>query len=504
MADFAAAQKRIQQRRLARAEALTAAETGQSQLRAAQLTSLPPTLRTYAFDILSFWHSLRSPYGTRPAFRVGQVDAELLDEALLGLLKKQAGEGLKYFGAHVKDDYDTEITTALRAIMWKLSIYDHGQSYGASLQGLKYIDARGDPDPHFVRKEATTWQRVVYGLLTVGGRYAWDRWEDRLSSLENGYDEPSPTIRGLSRLTTIASTSHNIAAFCSFLIFLYNGRYRTLTDRLLRLRLVPASNQTNREVSFEFLNRQLVWHAFTEFLLFILPLVGISRWRRWLARAWKKTKSTTTKIFSSKSLYSEEHDEDDIQTGELAFLPERTCAICYQDQNPAGGQSEQDIIASTAAANSGIIGSSTTDITNPYQTEPCGCIYCFVCLAQRIEAEEDEGFICLRCGETVKECRPWNGDVLVEKSSLSSIKRRSSTHSTNAGSRPSSRRKSVMFADLENEEQQDQQEDDDDDEQPMSTMDPMPMEESQAWSEVRAHDNDSGSEEHEYGSEEDD
>ena len=36
--------------------------------------------------------------GTRPSFRVGQVDAELLDEELLHLLKAQVGEGLKYFG----------------------------------------------------------------------------------------------------------------------------------------------------------------------------------------------------------------------------------------------------------------------------------------------------------------------------------------------------------------------------------------------------------------------
>ncbi|PPJ50012.1 hypothetical protein CBER1_06785 [Cercospora berteroae] len=479
MADFAAAQKRIQERRLARAEALTAAESAQREVRAAQFTQLPPTLRTYAFDLISFWDNIRSPYGTRPAFRVGQVDAELLDEALLGLLKKQAGEGLKYFGAHLKDDYDVEITAALRAVMWKLSIYDHGQSYGASLQGLKYIDARGNPDPNFTRKEATTWQRVVYGLLTVGGRYGWSRWEDRLSSLENGYDEPSPLIRRLSRLTTFASTSHNIAAFCSFLVFLYNGHYRTLTDRLLRLRLVPASNQTSREVSFEFLNRQLVWHAFTEFLLFILPLVGISRWKRWLARAWKKTKSTTKQIFSTKPTYDGEDEEDDIPKGELAYLPERTCAICYQDQNPTGGQSEQEIMASSAAANSGIIGSSTTDITNPYEADPCGCVYCFVCLAQRIEAEEGEGFICLRCGETVKECRPWNGDVLIEKRS------RRLTQSTGAAeSRPPSRRKSVMF-DLDNEKQEEEEEE----EIPLSTVEPMPLEESQAWSEVNGHDN---------------
>jgi len=98
--------------------------------------------------------------------------------------------------------------------------------------------------------------------------------------------------------------------------------------------------------------------------------------------------------------------------GELAFLPERTCGICYQDQNPTS-TSESEVLA-ISGASGGVVGSAQTDITNPYEAIPCGCIYCFVCLAQRLEAEEGEGWVCLRCGEIVKECKAWNGDVLEE------------------------------------------------------------------------------------------
>jgi peroxin-2 len=65
-----------------------------------------------------------------------------------------------------------------------------------------------------------------------------------------------------------------------------------------------------------------------------------------------------------------------------------------------------------AAASTGVVGSAQTDITNPYEAMPCGCTYCFVCLATRIEREEGEGWSCLRCGELAKECKPWSGDVL--------------------------------------------------------------------------------------------
>ena len=170
------------------------------------------------------------------------------------------------------------------------------------------------------------------------------------------------------------------------------------------MKLIPPNSQVSREVSFEYLNRQLVWHAFTEFLLFLLPLVGISRWRRWLARAWKKTKSL---------MRSGDEDESQPQ-GELAFLPERTCAICYQEQNPTS-TTEGQVLAMTSTAG-GVVGSAQTDITNPYEALPCGCLYCFVCVAKRLHAEGGEGFTCLRCTELIRECKPWSGDVIEESS----------------------------------------------------------------------------------------
>ncbi|PNS13932.1 Peroxisomal bioproteinsis factor 2 [Sphaceloma murrayae] len=464
--DFAAAQQRILARRLARSNASPPTRTTPSPSLIPSLPSslppqflaLPAPLRTLASSSLSLFHSLQSPYGTRPAFRVGQLDAELLDEELLTLFKGQVSDALKHYGTHLSDEWGLEIVAALRAVLWKLSIWDRGVSYGGWLQGLRYGDARNGTGGEGKALGQPTWgQKVVYGLVTVGGRYGWEKWEDWLLERE-GYDAP-PFVERLGRLTRALSTGHEIAAFASFLVFLYNGRYRTLVDRVLGLRLVPTSAQTSREVSFEYLNRQLVWHAFTEFLLFILPLVGISRWRRWLAKAWKKAKSMVTRK-------SEDHD-DTIATGELGFLPERTCAICYKDQNPTTGASEADVLAASSGGG-GVIGSAQTDITNPYEALPCGCLYDFVCLAQRIEAEEGEGWICLRCGEIVHECKPWSGDVIEENSSRSA-----------SGSKGS--RKSVVFAAADNEEEEEEVEEVEDVDgeeelrRALSPVDPMPL-----------------------------
>lgn len=413
--NFAAAQERVLARRAAQeVEEHIRLQRQYSHSRLSSLPRPPFPLNRVSGPLYSLWGAIQGGEGTRPAFRVGQVDAELLDEELLHLLNARAGEALKYFGPHLADDWSKEIILALRAILFKLSIWDHGASYGAVLQNLRYTDARSKG---IIPSPPSRWQKSLYGAFTILGRYGWEKWESWLLDHGAGYSTPSGTMQLVVRLTSWLSTTHSIATFISFLIFLINGRYRTLADRVLRLRLASASSQGIREISFEYLNRQLVWHAFTEFLLFLLPLVGIGRWRRWLGRAWRKTKL---------ALHSEEdHFDANAQRGPLAHLPDTTCAICYQDQNPANS-TEAEILGVNKGANGiGLIGSATTDVVNPYETVPCRCIYCFVCIATKLEAEEGEGWTCLRCGEVIRICRPWSGDVLAEGKATVSAKEKS-------------------------------------------------------------------------------
>jgi peroxin-2 len=98
--NFAAAQKRVLERRRLR-EVESRAQLAEQQrglrVNTATLEKLPYPLRRLPDSWLFLWNSVNGREGTRPAFRVGQVDAELLDEELLALLKGQVGEALKYF-----------------------------------------------------------------------------------------------------------------------------------------------------------------------------------------------------------------------------------------------------------------------------------------------------------------------------------------------------------------------------------------------------------------------
>ncbi|KAL9050892.1 MAG: hypothetical protein Q9162_006367 [Coniocarpon cinnabarinum] len=405
-ADFAAAQRRISARRAH----LVSSPPQYHHTSTSASTSLPASLPTSLRILLD---PFTTTTGTAPTLRVTQLDSSLLDAELLSLFKAQITEALRLYHSDISNDYDAEITLLLRAVLFKLTVWDWDASYGASLQGLRFVDAgsvfarfrsrnegreRGVEGGREVGREgrkARRWKKGIYGILSIAGPYAYQKWEEKLLDAET--EAPSNLLRSLKKWTDRLSTLHTAAALLSFLAFLVHGRYRTLLDRVLGLRLTPTTSHVSREVSFEYLNRQLVWHAFTEFLLFILPLVGITRWRRLLSRTWRKL---LTKWRRMRGHSSEESEAE--KTGELAFLPERTCAICYADQGIGSGE----------MTGGGVVGSANTDVTNPYMAT-CGCVYCFVCLAQRVDAEDGEAWVCVRCGEGVRECAPWHGDVQV-------------------------------------------------------------------------------------------
>lgn len=96
--DFAAAQDSLLARRqihAVEAQGLQASRNNPEGSQKVTRHSIPSVLSRQVIDL---WGILKGREGTRPAFRVGQLDAELLDEELLQLLKGEVGEGLKFWG----------------------------------------------------------------------------------------------------------------------------------------------------------------------------------------------------------------------------------------------------------------------------------------------------------------------------------------------------------------------------------------------------------------------
>jgi len=102
--------------------------------------------------------------------RVGQLDAELLDQELTATLKEPLNKALRQLGVSSKScgtyssmeycgtydghvpiqsvyeaRYDPEITLIIGAILYKFSMWNNGATYGARLQDLKYKATRVSP-----------------------------------------------------------------------------------------------------------------------------------------------------------------------------------------------------------------------------------------------------------------------------------------------------------------------------------------------------------------------
>ena len=210
------------------------------------------------------------------------------------------------------------------------------------------------------------------------------------------------------------------------------------------MKLVPSRRLVRRSVSYDFMNRQMVWHAFTvcphphmhtsidfgpgspnyreqEFLIFLLPLLPHRKLRRVAGTAvgavMHPLDTLYTVIPSSARLalgLATAYDDDGRQKavqfprrGKLAHLPEDECAICHENAattlnivEDIQPQSTSDIHL-TSAARKGE--PPTHPLTTPYRAS-CGHIYCYTCVAEKLLRVADEGggpWECLRCGMPV-------------------------------------------------------------------------------------------------------
>ncbi|KAJ7682652.1 Pex12 amino terminal region-domain-containing protein [Mycena polygramma] len=335
--------------------------------------------------------------------RVGQLDAELLDQELVQLLQDPISKALN------SPRWKPELSLFIQLVLYKLSVWNTGATYGAKLQDLRYVV----PNPSGRLSPSGLPRRIllVHGTLTVLVPYLHARL--RAHALSRAWpDAPSSDRRrkAWDALVSLEST-HSLVALLSFIAFLWDGRFRTVADRLLKMSLVPSRRLVKRDVSYEFMNRQMVWHAFTEFLLFLLPLVSARSIRRRIARI--------TSLFTSMSIFRPPRlDAKSVVRGKYWSLPRDQCAICAENASFSLNLAEPTNAFTSLAAPSLAHASSPESTTPGSVSEPplyplhtpylasCGDVYCYHCIAERMmrAADDDDGqkWECLRCGQRVE------------------------------------------------------------------------------------------------------
>ena len=261
----------------------------------------------------------------RQVMRVAQLDALLLDEEVQRVLSGQIASIFKFFKTNPFEALRLEFEFSIQTMMFLLSIRRNVPSPGNLLQNLHYVPIR-----------LSRTQKSVYFLLGVLGPYMWKKWNQKLT-IEGWGGEPSDSFKAKAyRFSRTLDTILKALNTVNFLVFLYNGKYRAILDRILRMQLTYISPRMSRQIAFDFMNQQLVWHSFSEFLLFFLPLINLSRVRRWL-------KSVLSNNFASRDSPSNDN----------------SCPICQ-----------------------------ITPITVPVRSN-CGHVFCYYCLeGSRLSSSE--------------------------------------------------------------------------------------------------------------------
>ncbi|KAG4124943.1 hypothetical protein ERO13_D10G068700v2 [Gossypium hirsutum] len=291
--------------------------------------------------LVPHWHSvsLSHQHSSIPISisRVNQFDAARLDIELSAMLKEQLVKVFSLMKPGMLFQYEPELDAFLEFLIWRFSIWVDKPTPGIALMNLRYTD-----------------ERAVALRGKVGGQYIWARLQSFSAFRRWGDSEQRPLARRAWGLMQRIEGLFKAASFGNLLIFLYTGRYRNLIERSLQARLVYESPNMNRAVSFEYMNRQLVWNEFSEMLLLLLPLLNSSTVKSFL-HPFSKDKSSSSK-------------EDD-----------SICPICWASP------------------------------TLVYLALPCRHRYCYYCLRTRCAAFPS--FQCSRCSKPVVAMQRHGSDV---------------------------------------------------------------------------------------------
>lgn len=268
--------------------------------------------------------------------RVSQLDAIEFDDELMSVFQQQFVAIFRSLPFHFITRFKPELKLFIRWLVWKYSVYDSNSTFGQRMMNLQY-------NTEGAGKSLTLRHRFGLFLFLVIAEWMKDRLHILLSFLLQA--PPSFVQKILD--STIACVK--LLSLLNFILFLLYGTYPTVRERLLGLTLSPSRPQTLRQLSYDFMNREIIWHGFSELIFCILPHFNLFALRNWLRRGLK---------FASKGE----------RTADLQVANFEQCAFCEYPP------------------------------TMPHISE-CGHTYCYYCL--RANCLADSSFPCSVCSRPV-------------------------------------------------------------------------------------------------------
>ncbi|ORX36661.1 Pex12 amino terminal region-domain-containing protein [Kockovaella imperatae] len=386
--------------------------------------------------------------------KVSQVDAEALDESLVDMLSERVERSLGTITSNLSFDLKPEINLALKLIIFKHGIWTSLSSPGSDMVNIRLSSAKhGRPSRRIL---------LLYLLLSppIFPTYLLTRFREYALS-KQWPDLPRRDLRkriwSLITKLEVASKAWELVGWIWFLI---DPRYPSLLMRILKLQYTASSDHVARLVSYEFMNRQLVWSVFTEFLMYSIPLLpsvppflSPATLTSHISRFFHQPTGINYQSIPLLPASSKGRKKSRALTGVLAHLPRTICPVCHLRQTAipvplSDTQAGSDIplpplpISADPTVPQDILriteDNDETVIFSPARSDCWGeCAYCYYCIKGELvkhkmaldqemavirdekqrEACKARKWSCLRCGGEVS--RAWrvlsavNGDSSV-------------------------------------------------------------------------------------------
>jgi len=222
------------------------------------------------------------------------------------------------------DAYSIEIETFLHVLVWWFTIAQDKPAPGLKLMGLRYRGgwAVDGASPSRSELPLASWQKLGYLLLAIVIKWLWaragklrqdiqpsiDQLRRIVASLPQGHPVREAREAELERaentvqmqalvLAARAEKVVRVISLANLVAFLFDGKYRTIVDRILGAQVVHENRFSPRNIPFDFMNQQLVFDELTGFVRFVVPYFQSMKSGRGFL-AWVPTFNKVTEVTS--------------------------------------------------------------------------------------------------------------------------------------------------------------------------------------------------------------
>ncbi|KAL0266450.1 UNVERIFIED_CONTAM: hypothetical protein PYX00_008983 [Menopon gallinae] len=193
--------------------------------------------------------------------RITQLDANEFENEIHSLLKSNVLDIGKFLQPGFFNNVKPEIELCIKLLVFKYSLLQTNSTFGQQLLNIQYLEK-------ISRRKA-----VLFAVLNYIIPYMKNKYDNAVLKWNN------ENSNNLKKLVDKLEVTVKICQFLNLMVFLKEGTYPKLVDRLLGIKMIPKT-KLNRNVGYSYMTRELLWHGFMEFFMFVAPLINYQYLKR--------------------------------------------------------------------------------------------------------------------------------------------------------------------------------------------------------------------------------